>query len=93
MQLSASLKDQKKLWKIHKNRQPVIYQRPDNDYARFDTNRTSLFGSGGRVQLTKLNGHWNFMYATTWKTPGFETNDLGYIREADQTLTVLWAGI
>ncbi len=67
------------------------FQRPDNDYARLDTNRTSLFGSGGRVQLTKLNGHWNFMYATTWKTPGFETNDLGYIREADQTVTVLWA--
>ncbi len=27
-----------------------------------------------------------------WKTPGFETNDLGYIREADQVITVLWAG-
>ena len=40
----------------------------------------------------KLNGHWNFMFATSWKTPGFETNDLGYIREADQVLTVLWAG-
>ena len=67
------------------------YQRPDNDYIELDTNRTSLSGSGGRIQLVKSNGHWNFMYATTWKTPGFETNDLGYIREADQTLTLLWA--
>jgi hypothetical protein len=40
----------------------------------------------------KLNGHWNFMSATTWKTPGFETNDLGYMRTADQILSVLWAG-
>ena len=32
------------------------------------------------------------MSATSWKTPGFETNDLGYIRELDQVLTVLWAG-
>ena len=68
------------------------YQRPDNDYTTFDTTRTSLSGSGGRMQLMKLNGHWNFIGATIWKTPGFETNDLGYIRQADQILTVLWAG-
>jgi hypothetical protein len=68
------------------------FQRPDNNYTVLDTNRTSLAGSGGRVQLQKLNGHWNFMSATTWKTPGFETNDLGYIREADQVLSVLWTG-
>jgi len=67
------------------------FQRPDNNYAHLDTNRTSLAGSGGRMQILKLNGHWNFMSATTWKTPGFETNDLGYMREADQILTVLWA--
>lgn len=67
------------------------YQRPDNDYSRLDTGRTSLAGSGGRLQVKKLNGHWNFMYVTIWKTPGFESNDLGYIREADQTLTLLGA--
>ncbi len=66
------------------------FQRPDNDYAKLDSNRTSLAGSGGRMQIMKLNGHWNFMSATLWKTPGFETNDLGYIREADQILSVLW---
>jgi len=68
------------------------FQRPDNDYSVLDTTRTSLTGSGGRMQLMKLNGHWNFMSATTWKTPGFETNDLGYMRDADQILSVLWAG-
>jgi hypothetical protein len=66
------------------------YQRPDNDYVEFDPNRTSLTGSGGRMQVMKLNGHWNFIGATIWKTPGFETNDLGFIREADQILAVLW---
>jgi hypothetical protein len=66
------------------------YQRPDNDYAKLDTNRTSLAGSGGRMQIMKLNGHWNILGAVIWKTPGFETNDLGYIREADQILSVLW---
>ena len=68
------------------------YQRPDNDYSVLDTGRTSLVGSGGRMQIMKLDGHWNFMSATIWKTPGFETNDLGYTRQADQILSVLWAG-
>ncbi len=66
-------------------------QRPDNNYATLDTSLTSLAGSGGRMQIMKLNGHWNLMSATIWKTPGFETNDLGYLREADQVLSVLWA--
>lgn len=68
------------------------YQRPDKNYAQLDPARTSLAGSGGRMQIMKMDGHWNFMSATLWKTPGFETNDLGYIREADQILSVLWAG-
>jgi len=68
------------------------FQRPDKDYALYDPDRTSLAGSGGRMQIMKLNGHLNLMSAVIWKTPGFETNDLGYIREADQVLTLLWAG-
>ncbi len=68
------------------------YQRPDNDYVTFDPNRTSLTGSAGRLQVMKLNGHVNIMGVVTWKTPGFETNDLGYIREADQILSVMWVG-
>jgi hypothetical protein len=68
------------------------FQRPDKNYSVLDTNRTSLSGSGGRMQIVKLNGHWNFMSATLWKTPGFETNDLGYLREADQIISVLWTG-
>lgn len=67
------------------------FQRPDKTYSVLDTNKTSLSGLGGRMQIMKLNGHWNFQSATTWKTPGFETNDLGYMREADQILSVLWA--
>ncbi|HUX58895.1 MAG TPA: DUF5916 domain-containing protein [Bacteroidales bacterium] len=66
------------------------FQRPDNDYVVLDTNRTSLAGSGGRMQIMKLNGHWNMGVLTLWKTPGFETNDLGYIQEADQILSVLF---
>ena len=66
------------------------FQRPDKNYAILDTNRTSLPGAGGRVQILKQNGHWNFMGAALWKTPGFETNDMGYMRISDQILYVLW---
>ncbi len=68
------------------------YQRPDNDHTVLDSSRTQLGGSGGRMQFMKLNGHWNFLLATLWKTPGFETNDLGYIREADNLMNILWTG-
>ena len=68
------------------------YQRPDNDYTVFDPDRTSLTGSGGRVQVQKLNGHLFLLSSVLWRTPGFEINDLGYIKEADEVLCVLVAG-
>lgn len=68
------------------------FQRPDDHYAVLDTNRTSLAGSGGRIQIMKLNGHWRVLGSATWRTPGFEINDIGYIRQADQVLSVLWTG-
>jgi hypothetical protein len=78
---------------LNTQRSPARYfQRPDNNYAEVDSSKTSLAGAGGRMQLAKLSGHWNFLAATLWRTPGFETNDLGYIREADQIISVLWAG-
>ncbi|MCU0474201.1 MAG: carbohydrate binding family 9 domain-containing protein [Bacteroidales bacterium] len=68
------------------------FQRTDNDYTNFDSNRTSLFGSGGRMQVMKLDGHLNLLGCVVWKTPGFETNDLGFIQQADEILSVIWAG-
>lgn len=73
-------------------RSPVRYfQRPDNSFSVLDTNRTSLSGTGGRLQISKQNGNWNFMGVSIWKSPGFETNDVGYLREANNILSVLWA--
>jgi hypothetical protein len=67
------------------------FQRPDNDYVNFDPNRTSLFGSAGRVQIIKAGGHFNYGTLVNWKTPGFEVNDIGYIRDADQIIGVFFA--
>jgi len=68
------------------------FQRPDKDYAMFDPDRTSLAGSGGKIQAGKLNGHLNLMGVLLWKTPGFEINDLGYLQQADRIMPIIWAG-
>ncbi len=67
------------------------FQRPDNSHVRFDPMRRSLAGSGGRLEVMKMNGHINLMGVVLWRTPGFETNDLGYLRQADQVIGVLSA--
>lgn len=68
------------------------FQRPDNDYRDLDPSRTSLTGNAGKMMIQKMNGHLNVMGTVIWKTPGFEINDMGYLREADQIITLLWAG-
>jgi len=75
-------------------RSPARYfQRPDATHVEVDPNRTSLTGTGGRMQFGRFGaGHWSFMAAMLWKSPEFEINDLGYMREADQIISVLYAG-
>ncbi len=66
------------------------FQRPGNRIS-LDSTRTSLSGNGGRLQFMKSgNGHWSYGTALLWKTPGLELNDMGYLREADQMLEVVW---
>ncbi|MFO7978554.1 MAG: DUF5916 domain-containing protein [Bacteroidales bacterium] len=69
------------------------FQRPDADYVSLDSSRTSLSGTGGRIQIAKTGeGHWNMMAAMLWKSPEFEINDLGFMQEADQLFQVVWVG-
>ncbi len=66
------------------------FQKPGSSIS-LDSSRTSLSGNGGRMQFMKIgNGHWSYGAAFLWKTPGLELNDMGYLREADQMLQVLW---
>ncbi|MCD6331913.1 MAG: carbohydrate binding family 9 domain-containing protein, partial [Bacteroidales bacterium] len=69
------------------------YQRPDIDYVTLDTTRTGLTGNGGTFFLGRI-GNAKFQYGAflTWKSPGVELNDVGYIQTADQILEILWAG-
>ncbi|MCK4345300.1 MAG: hypothetical protein KAX05_08440, partial [Bacteroidales bacterium] len=69
------------------------FQRPDNDYVKFDSSRTSLSGYGGVLSAGKFaNGHWRYAGFLSWKSPGLELNDLGFMTSADEILQVFWVG-
>lgn len=68
------------------------FQRPDATHIEFDPTRTSLSGQGGKITLSKNGGKLKFMAATAWKSPGLELNDVGYMRQADNILEVVWVG-
>jgi hypothetical protein len=68
------------------------YQRPD---ARLplDSNRTALGGDAEEFKVDKVGGqHLLFESAYQRRSPGFEVNDLGYLRRADQTSWSTWVG-
>ncbi len=69
------------------------YQRPDNDYEEFDPDRRSLSGHAGSLRFGR-GGSTGMRFQTQvgWRSPGFEINDLGYMREADIINQSIWAG-
>lgn len=69
------------------------FQRPDATHLNYDPNRTSLFGHGGTVTFGKTgNGRLRFMGGVTWRSPGLELNDIGYLRSADRIMQWVWVG-
>jgi hypothetical protein len=59
------------------------YQRPDLKQVRFDPTSTSLSGFGGRAMLGKRTGRWRTNVQMSAYSPGYETNDVGYMPRAD----------
>jgi hypothetical protein len=71
---------------------PVRYfQRPDADYIWVDPNRTSLSGHGGTMDFGK-GGSAGLRFSTgvSWRSPGLELNDMGYLRNADVIMEWVW---
>jgi len=68
------------------------YQRPDADLP-LDPNRTVLSGDAEEFKFGKIAGqHLNFESAWQRRSPGFEINDIGFLRRADQVSWNTWAG-
>lgn len=60
-----------------------LYQRPDAGHLSFDTTRTELAGTGGYLAAGKKGGSFRFSEKVKWQSPGFDLNDIGYLRQAD----------
>ena len=59
------------------------YQRPDISHLSVDTTKTSLFGYGGTLEGGKIGGHWNYNGSFTWRSPGLDLNDMGFLSLGD----------
>jgi Domain of unknown function (DUF1083). len=70
-----------------------LYQRPDGPLT-FDSTRTSLTGSSLEMRFAKVGGKLlQFETAYQRRTPGFEINDIGFLRQADQQEWTTWAAL
>jgi hypothetical protein len=72
------------------------FQRVDASHVSVNENRTSLTGTGGRLELGR-NGGQNFRFdgGVIWRSPELELNDVGFLRRTDQiiqfsNLNYLW---
>ncbi len=69
------------------------FQRPDAEHLTLDSNRTSLSGYGGTFNIGRQGtGRWRYALGTLWRSPGFELNDVGYLRRADIAMQFIWVG-
>ena len=70
-----------------------LFQRVGADHVSVETDRTSLTGTGGNMQIGKIgNGHWKFESGATWRSPELELNDIGFQRQADDIRHYTWIG-
>ena len=70
-----------------------LYQRPDGP-LELDSTRTSLAGTNLELRVAKVGGRrliWETAYQR--RTPGFEINDIGFLRQADQQMWTTWANL
>jgi hypothetical protein len=68
------------------------FQRPDAGRT-YDSTRTSLGGDAEEILFGKVGGQ-HLMGETSWlrRSAGFEINDLGFLRRADQQSWNTWVG-
>jgi hypothetical protein len=67
------------------------FQRPDADYVDIDASATSLRGHAGSISVGKIAGETiRFSSFAGYKSPGFDTNDLGFMRRADERNQSNW---
>ncbi|WP_438989853.1 DUF5916 domain-containing protein [Polaribacter sp.] len=73
-----------------------LFQRTDATHVSVDPTRTSLTGTGGRIEVGKAGGgDWRYNTGFIWRSPELELNDVGFLRNTDEmiqfvNLSYLW---
>ncbi|WP_240655328.1 DUF5916 domain-containing protein [Flammeovirga pectinis] len=69
-----------------------FFQRPDANYVSVDTTATQMTGTGGYLKFGRGGGSpWQYEVGTTWRSPNFEINDIGFLNHSD--LIDQWARV
>jgi hypothetical protein len=64
-----------------------LFQRVDASHVEVDPTRTSLTGTGGRLEIGKQGGgNWRFNGGYVWRSPELELNDVGFLRQTDEMI-------
>jgi hypothetical protein len=67
------------------------FQRPDADHVELDPTRDVLSGHAGAISFGKIGGEkTRFSANYGFKNPGFDMNDLGFQRRADERFVSHW---
>lgn len=62
-----------------------LFQRVDAGHVDVDQTRTSLTGTGGKIEIGKAGGgNWRYNGGMIWRSPELELNDVGFLRQADE---------
>jgi hypothetical protein len=72
---------------VQQNATHYFQRRSGADYLRTDPTSRTLQGTGGYLKIGKKgNAQWNYAQLFSWSSPGFDLNDIGYIRQSDYIL-------
>jgi len=67
------------------------FQRPDAGYLEYDPTQTSLTGHAGQLSFGKIAGlRTRFNVSASFKSPGFDINDVGFHQRADEINQSVW---
>jgi hypothetical protein len=70
------------------------YQRPDAEHVELDPLADNMRGHAGAVMFSKIAGERTRMALNVaYKSPGFELNDVGFLRRADEIPQNSWLQI
>jgi hypothetical protein len=64
-----------------------LFQRVDADHVNVAARRTSLTGTGGKINMGKQGGgNWRYNGGVVWRSPELELNDVGFLRQTDEVI-------